>query len=158
MAEQPGQPEDSATCVVHVRLLLLGNYLVLYSCFPLNCLNHFLPRKSSTLAFRGPVTQLRSYSVDVESLLYTWQDAVRKRLQIRWKGQDGGANTGPSPFHLKFHYPHGLSLPNPQGGDHVFFRRRTTVNEMMSVRHLERTCQSRCIRQASILVTRAVMT
>ena len=27
-----------------------------------------------------------------------------------------------------------------QEGD-VFFRRRTTVNEMMSVRHLERTCQ-----------------
>ena len=63
-AEQPGHPEDSATCGPR-QAAFTGNYLVLYSCFPLNRLNHFLPRKSSTLAFRGPATQLHSYSVDI---------------------------------------------------------------------------------------------
>ena len=49
-------------CMAHVRLLLLGNYLVFYSCFPLN---HFLPINSGTLALTGPVTQLRLYPVDI---------------------------------------------------------------------------------------------
>ena len=64
VVEHPVQPESSAV-YGHVRLLLLGNYLVFYSCFPLNHLNHFLPINSGTLPFTGPVTQLRLYPVDI---------------------------------------------------------------------------------------------
>lgn len=51
--------------VFHVRLLLLGNDLSFLLLFSFVGLSHFLPRKSDTLAFRGPITQIRLYSVGI---------------------------------------------------------------------------------------------
>lgn len=85
-------------CMVHVRLLLLGNYLVFCSCFPLNHLNHFLPINSGTLAFTGPVTQLCLYSVDIwKSPLYLAGCCAKKDCKAGGKDRTTGQTTGPSP-------------------------------------------------------------
>lgn len=139
-------------CVAHVRLLLLGNYLVFYSCFPLNHLNHFLPRKSSTLAFRGPVTQLHLYSVGIwESPLYLAGCCAKKDCEAGGKDRTVGLTTGPSPTSSWSSITPMASVFQTTQEGNVFFRRRTTVNEMMSVRHLERTCQEQMHKESEHL-------
>ena len=144
VVEHPVQPESSAvygSCQAAFAGKLLS-FLLLLSFKSLSAYKqwHISLYRSSHSASFIPSRYLRVSSV-------TGRMLCKERLQSRCKRQDDGANHwSKSHFILKSRYPPWPVFQTTQEGN-VFFRGRTRVNEMMSVRHLDRTCQEQMLKE-----------